>query len=333
VGNLLSWQELLPVAAEHRTGTIVLGDSDPASRSATRQVLAASGHRVIACETGPEAIKAVEEVKPDLILVNVDLDEQDGVAVCQYLKSRPVLSLIPVIIMTSDQEMSTRQASADAQADDFLRQPFNRLELGARVRSLLRLHLYFKDLEEYQSVILSMASALEAKDSYTRGHSERVGILAAQLAQELGLADEEVATIKMAGQLHDIGKIGVPDDLLNKAGGLSAEETAVVHSHASKGEEICRSLRLGQKALPIIRSHHEQFDGSGYPDRLAGEEIPIAARILSLADAFDALTSDRSYRASLSPGKALELLERETRDGRWDPKIFATLAAIVRRTM
>jgi putative two-component system response regulator len=332
-GNPLSWQDLLPVPTEHRTGTVVLGDSDPANRSSTQDVLTAGGHRVVVCQTGPEVIKVVEKVKPDLILVNVDLDEQDGVAVCQYLKSHPTLSLIPVIIMTSDQEMSIRRASASAQADDFLRQPFNRLELGARVRSLLRLHLYFKDLEEYQSVILSMASALEAKDPYTRGHSERVGIMAAQLAQEIGLSDEEIATVKMAGQLHDIGKIGVPDDLLNKAGSLTPDELTVVQSHASEGEEICRPLRSGQQALPIIRNHHEQYDGSGYPDRLAGEEIPITARILSLADAFDALTSNRSYRESLTPAKALLLLESETKAGRWDPQVFATLAAVVRRTL
>jgi putative two-component system response regulator len=219
--------------------------------------------------------------------------------------------------------------SARAGADDFLTYPVHRLELTARVRSLLRLRLYFQDLEEYHSVILSLASALEAKDPYTHGHSERVGRLASRLGAELGLPAEECEILLVAGLLHDIGKIGVPESLLNKPGRLSEPELLAVMAHPVLGEEICRPLRSARSALPMIRHHHERYDGSGYPDRLAGDGIPIGARIMGVADAYDALTSSRSYRDSLTSDEALSVLEHETRVGRWDPRVMAALRGVV----
>ena len=201
----------------------------------------------------------------------------------------------------------------------------------ARVRSLLRLRMYYRDLEAHQSVLLSLASVLEAKDPYTKGHSARVGELGARLAREVGLAPEACELMKVAGLLHDIGKVGVPEALINKKGHLTEDEFLTIMTHPGSGERLCRPLRTVHAALPMIRYHHERYDGKGYPDHLRGEEIPLGARVLALADAFDALTSNRSYRKKLASDEALGILARETVEGHWDPAIYAALAAMVRK--
>ena len=329
----LVWQDLLPLPADSRVGKILIGDANKLSRETIRTILAHEGHQVELLTDGSSVLAAVAEELPDLLLVDAELPGVDGFGICDALKSRERTRLLPIIIMTQDRHDVLRRIGSRVGADDFLTQPVRPMELAARVRSLLRLRTYFRDLEDYQNVILSLASALEAKDPYTRGHSERVGVLASRLAREMGLPELECDMLMVAGQLHDIGKIGVPETLLNKPGRLDADELVVVKFHAVRGEEICHSLRSVSDTLPIIRHHHERFDGSGYPDGLAGEAIPLGARILGLVDAFDALTSSRSYRGGLAAGEALVVLEEEMRNGHWDPELFAVFSGIVRRTM
>jgi putative two-component system response regulator len=251
--------------------------------------------------------------------------------VCEWIKRNPETELIPVILVTALTEPRDRSRAAQVGADDLLITPVNRLELVARVRSLLRLRTFHRDLEDLQSVVLSLASVLEAKDPYTKGHSARVGDLAAALARKVGLSHDECELMRVAGLLHDIGKVGVPDSLINKRGRLTEAEFRRVMDHPGVGESLCRPLRTVQAVLPLIRSHHERYDGKGYPDGLKGEEIPLGARVLALADAFDALTSDRPYRARLADEEALETLARETVGGHWDPAVYAALAAMIRR--
>lgn len=175
-------------------------------------------------------------------------------------------------------------------------------------------------LDESQNVIFTLASALESKDTYTRGHSERVANYALQVAQTLGLSVNEQQTVWRAAQLHDIGKIGIPDAILNKPGKLSKEEWAIMHSHPEMGEKICSTLSFARDFLPLIRHHHERFDGTGYPDGLSGEEIPFLARIITIADAVDAITSQRSYRPSRTIDYALEELAKG-KGSQFDPSI------------
>lgn len=171
-----------------------------------------------------------------------------------------------------------------------------------------RLEESLQALDESQNVIFTLASALESKDTYTRGHSERVANYALQLAQTLGLSVNEQQTVWRAAQLHDIGKIGIPDAILNKSGKLNEEEWEIMRSHPEMGENICSTLSFARDFLPLIRHHHEHFDGTGYPDGLRGEEIPFLARIITIADAVDAITSHRSYRPSRTIDYALEEL-------------------------
>jgi putative two-component system response regulator len=331
--SALDWRELLPLPTDSRVGRIVIGDATRSNAETIETILREEGHTVDVVSDGMSVLSAVDRGQPDLLLVDADLPGVDGFGICDALKSREQTRFLPVIIMTRERHDVLRRIGSRVGADDFLPQPVRRMELAARVRSLLRLRLYFRDLEEYQNVILSLASALEAKDPYTRGHSERVGVLASRLGKELGLSDQQCHMLMVAGQLHDVGKIGVPESLLNKPGRLDFDELVVVRFHAVRGEEICHSLRSVRETLPVIRHHHERFDGSGYPDGLAGEEIPFGARILGLADAFDALTSSRSYRGHMGTAEALELLESETAAGQWDPHLFSVFAGIVRRTM
>ena len=330
--DVRAWMEGMPAKEVVRTGRILVVDDTEANREVLLDVLGGAGHEVIVASTGAAAMRALAEEKPDLVLLDIMLPDVNGFDLCRQMKERPGTEFLPVILVTAHYELRDRTLSARAGADDFLTYPIHRLELTARVASLLRLRLYFHDLEEFQSVILSLASALEAKDPYTHGHSERVGFLASRIGGQLGLPDEECETLLVAGLLHDIGKIGVPESLLNKPGSLTEEELLAIMAHPVLGEEICRPLRSARQALPMIRHHHERYDGSGYPDRLAGETIPFGARIMGVADAYDALTSSRSYRDSLTSPEALSVLEHETRVGRWDPRVMAALHGILAKS-
>jgi len=324
-----SWDELLPPVETAPSGKILIADPGGRTRTLLEDVLQNAGNRVSFVDSAEALLEAVAVSPPDLVLIGLP----DSWAACETLRSREKTGFLPLVIMTDFEGAKDKARAAKAGADDVLMLPVNRVELISRVRSLLRLRLHFRDLEEHQSVVLSLATALEAKDPYTRGHSERVGVLSARLAREMGMTEEQCELMKVAGLLHDIGKIGVPEHLLNKKGALTEEEFQSILTHPRRGELICRPVRSLQTVLPYIRHHHERYDGRGYPDRLKGDAIPIGARVLAMADAFDALTSDRSYRKRLPSEEALTILARETETGHWDPLVFASLAGMVRREL
>jgi putative two-component system response regulator len=324
------WHDLTPALPDPRSGHVLVCDDTPANREMLEEILREAGFRVSCVDSGSAVLPVLSEDKPDLVLLDIRMPGLDGFDVCDWIKKSPETQFLPVVLVTAFSEAPDRARSAQAGADDFVTLPVNRLELTARVRSLMRLRMYYRDLEAHQAVLVSLASVLEAKDPYTQGHSARVGTLTSRLARQLGLPPEECEVLRMAGLLHDIGKVGVPERLLNKPGRLTEDEFNTVMTHPTQGALLCRSLRTVRAALPFIYSHHERYDGRGYPEGLRGEGIPLGARILGVADAFDALTSKRSYRDPLSPEDALALLAQETVAGRWDPAIYAALAAMVR---
>jgi putative two-component system response regulator len=272
----------------------------------------------------------VQREQPDLVVADVRMPYLSGISICRALKANPRTEFIPIILVTAARGEDDRREGLTAGADDFLLVPINRQELIARVASLLRLHHYYLGLQDHQNVIVSLASALEAKDPYTAGHSERVGLLAADLGQAIGQSDAFCEQLRIAGLLHDIGKIGVPERLLNKPGKLTDEEFKTVMSHPERGELICRPLRALAKVLPFIKHHHERYDGKGYPSGLRGETIPLGARVLAIADAYDTLTSDRSYRKRMTTQATLDLLEQEALGGKWEPRALAALRGVIR---
>ncbi len=325
------WHDLAPQMPDVTAGRILVCDDTPANREMLQEILQHAGFSTIAVESGEAVLPVIADEKPDLVLLDIRMPGLDGFEVCDWIKRNPETEFLPVVLVTALSEMRDRVRSAQVGADDFITLPVNRLELVARAKSLLRLRMYYRDLEDHQNVLLSLASVLEAKDPYTKGHSARVGDLAARLAREVGLPGEVCDQMRIAGLLHDIGKVGVPERLINKAGHLTEDEFLTIMTHPASGETICRPLRTVAAVLPLIRFHHERYDGKGYPDHLKGDEIPVGARVLALADAFDALTSNRSYRKKLPPDEALEILARETVEGHWDPAIYAALAAMIRK--
>lgn len=317
--------DILPVPVADPGGSILVADDSPTNRQLYRELLESEGFRVTVVADGRAALDAWTTERPDLLILDVRMPEVSGDEVCRTVKADPASAFLPVILVTAYEERDSRRRAIEAAADDLLISPVNRLELIARVRSLLRLRLYHQDLVRHEHVVLSLSAALEAKDAYTRGHSQRVGDFASRLALELGDDIEAAERLRLGGLLHDLGKVAVPEAVLHKPGRLTSAEFALVMTHPVVGWEICRHLRSAEPVLDVIRHHHERFDGSGYPDHLAGEAIPRPARILAVADALDALTSERPYRAGLSVSDAVALLREETRQGKWEPAVQEAL--------
>ena len=302
---------------------VLVVDDDVSVRSSLSRLLRREGFDVVAEADGHGALDSVRLLRPDVILLDVVLPDLDGFEVCRRLKADPETRLTPVIMLTGLAAMEDRVRGLDAGADDFITKPPERAELLARLRSLLRVKRYTDELERAEAVLLSMARSIEGKDPYTEGHCERLAAWSSELGRRLGLSDDHVTALDRGGIVHDIGKIAVPDAILFKEGTLTSEEWAIMRQHPLTGERICAPLKSLRLVLPIIRHHHEKYDGSGYPDGLAGEDIPVIARVLQVVDVYDALTTDRPYKLALSQEDALEKLHAEAEMGWRDPELVA----------
>src|SRR5579885_2680863 len=270
-------------------------------------------------QNGYDALEKMRTWRPDLVLLDLMMPGMSGYDVCKTIKSDKDMRFIPVIVITALSELDDKLKAIDMGADDFLIKPFNKLELATRIRSLLRLKAVYDDLDTSENILFSLARALEAKDKYTRGHSERVARYSRLFAQAIGRTETEQEQIWRGGLLHDIGKIGIKEAVLHKAGQLTPEEMEHIRTHPVKGYEICSPLKSLTPSLSVIKSHHERYDGCGHPDHLECEKIPLTARISSIADSFDAMTTDRPYRKGMKLEEAIAILEREKNSGQWDP--------------
>ena len=278
----------------------------------------------------PSAIQECATFRPDLILLDIVMPGMDGFEVCRHIKATPETRLTPVVLITGLTATEDRIMGINAGADDFLSKPIDLNELLARTRSLLRLKQYTDELENAEAVLFSLAHSIEARDPYTHGHCERLAEMSARMGERLGVPEEQIKALRRAGVVHDIGKVAVPDSILLKPGPLTADETKVMQKHPVVGERICAPLKTFRLVLPIIRHHHEKHDGTGYPDGLQGEEIPLTARILQLSDVYDALTTDRPYKVAFTPEVALDLMEEEAERGWWDRELFEAFREMIR---
>ena len=301
--------------------TIVVVDDEALHRTLLMDVLKAQAYTVIAVESAVAALEAAATARPDLFLVDVVMPGMDGFDLCRRLKAQEATRLVPVVLVTGLHAPEDRVRGIEAGADDFLSKPVHVAELLARVRSLVRLKRYMDQLDHAEAVLFSLARSVEAKDSRLEGHCERLAHYAAAMGEALCLDAEDLEALRRGAVLHDVGKIGIPDALLFKPGPLTAEEWRVMREHPVIGERICQPLKSMRDVLPVIRHHHERWDGSGYPDGLAGPAIPLTARILQVADVFDALTTERPYRQPLTPAEALSILRQEVAQGLWDPAV------------
>jgi putative two-component system response regulator len=300
-------------------------------RNLIRDIVRDLGHEAVVVPNGTLALEVVTADPPDLILSDVVMPGLTGFDLCRRLKGEPATRLIPVVLITAIGE-EHKIEGLEAGADEFLSKPFSRAELRARIRSLLRMKTYTDELESAEAVLCSLGRIIEAKDPYTEGHCERLAGYALALSLVLGLPEEDLTALRRGAYLHDLGKVAVPEAILLKPGPLTPEERAVIKQHPVVGETICRPLRSFRAVLPIIRHHHERQDGSGYPDGLRGEAIPVTARILQVVDVFDALTMDRPYRRAIARPAALEILEVEAARGLLDLRIVHGFRGVAHAT-
>jgi putative two-component system response regulator len=301
----------------YRRSRVLVADDTDSVRALFNRLLAADGHEVISASDGAAALEAVARHHPDVIILDVTMPHVDGLEVCRRLKADPATRLTPVVLVTGQTGLDDRIKGIEAGADDFLSKPVHPHELRARVRSLSRVKSLIDALDSAEAAFMSLALTIEARDPYTNGHCERLAQHAVKLGRALGVSDEELAALHRGGYLHDVGKVGVPDAVLLKRGPLTPEEFDLMRRHPEIGDSLCAPLQSLRTVRPIILSHHERLDGSGYPNRLRGDEVPLLAQIVGIVDVFDALTSDRPYRPALPTEAAVAHLIREVQEGKF----------------
>jgi putative two-component system response regulator len=310
--------------------TILVVEDDPHVRDVLSGLLGALGYRLLVATSAEQALDALNVVSPDLVLTDVHLGAMSGVELCARLKADPRYELMPVVILTAVGDLQARVAGLAAGADDFFTKPVEFVELRTRLAALLRVKQLLGQLERAEAVITTLALTIEARDPYTLGHCDRLSRYAVAVGEVLGLDAEMVRSLRLGGYLHDLGKIAVPDGILLKPGPLDPLEQERIRAHPGAGSDLVLGLRSLELVRPIMRHHHEKWDGSGYPDGLKGEAIPLGARIISVVDVFDALHTDRPYKAALSRSDAVAVLLRETDAGYWDPRIVDIFLDVLR---
>lgn len=307
-------------------GARLLGvDDEPWNLEVLSGLLEPLGCEFAGFNSGQGALETVREWDPDVVLLDVMMPGIDGFEVCRRLKSDPDTHLVPVVMVTALDGRADRFRGIEAGADGFMTKPIDPDELLIRVKSLRERRQRHRTLHATQDVVSVLADTLELKDSGTGAHARRLASQAAELGRGLGLPTEEIKTLEWAGYLHDIGKIGVSEAILQKPGPLTNNEWGAMRQHAELGERLIRDLAGLEDVLPIIRHHHEAWNGSGYPDGLSGEEIPLLARVFQHLDVYDALRTQRPYKPALPRDEVLRLMEAEA-GTKLDPALFVLFA-------
>lgn len=303
--------------AAAETTRVLVVDDNPTIRKILRHLFTSLQWETVEAEDGEQALKlARRHPQPHAILLDLKLAKLSGYDVCRALRADEQCQLIPIIAITALDTPEEKMRALDAGADDFLRKPINRAELTARLRALLRIHRFNQELIGAESVALALARAVAAKDGYSHSHVEQVAAYAILLGRAVGLDAAELKILKYGAILHNVGKISIPDSVLEKTGPLSPRDMALFQQHPRIGCDICASIKPLKPVLPIIRHHKEHWDGTGYPEGLRGDEIPLGAQIVGIVDAYAAMVVDRPYRKAVSHEEAIAHL-RERYERKW----------------
>jgi putative two-component system response regulator len=314
-------------------GRVLVVDDNQEVTTVLERLLRQNGYAVEVAHDGMAALQFIETSAPDLVVLDVVIPRLNGFDLCRRLKQDVSTRLLPIVLVTGNSERDKRIEGAAAGADDFLSKPVDAEELLTRVRSLVRLKRYTDDLDSASSIIMMLAVMIESRDGYTVGHCHRMANYAAALGRHLGLRDEDLQTLRRGGFLHDIGMLAIPDTVLRKPGPLEPEEYELIKSHPVIGDGLCAHLRSLQPVRAIVRHHHERLDGSGYPDGLRGDDIPIVAQMIGLVDVFDAITTQRAYHAVRPTEHAIEVLRDQARRGWRRHDITECFVAMIEREM
>jgi putative two-component system response regulator len=326
-----SFQKDEPLKDDTKPRVLVV-DDEPLNLKLFETLLRGLDYEVVKASRGEEALHAVHKTDIDLILLDLMMPGMNGYEVCRRLKANEMTRMIPVILLTALSGADAKIKGIEAGADDFVTKPPNKTELVARTKSLIRVKSLNDNLTNTENVLLALANAIEARDPYTEGHVQRVAHLALALGDRMNLPGRDMKALKLGGVLHDIGKIKVPDAILNKTGPLTTQEREIMETHSSAGYQMCLPLKkaLGT-ALDVIRFHHEKLDGSGYPDGLRGDEIPISARIMAVVDIYDALVTDRPYRKGMTRADSLRIIGEMVEGGKLDRDVVSQFVELVDR--
>ncbi len=334
---------------------ILVVDDDHRNLRLIEAMLFPLDYEVILANDGEEALEKVKKVPPDVILLDVMMPKMDGFEVARRLKEGEDTRIIPVVMVTALREVEDRVKALEVGADDFLTKPVEQTELRARVNSLLKVKAYNDHMRNYQKeleaevtrrtkqlrqafekikaasldTIYRLSRAAEHKDENTGDHIKRMSNYSAVVARRMGLNEETIEAILYAAPMHDVGKIGIPDHILLKPGKLDPDEWETMKQHAIIGAQILQGsdAEFIKLAEVVALTHHEKWDGSGYPDGLTGPKIPLAGRITAIADVFDALTSKRPYKEPFSLGKSFSII-KESRGSHFDPEVVDAFFAV-----
>lgn len=303
---------------------VLLVDDEPDQRALGRAILGSPRYEVFEAADGLEALELVTTQNFDVMILDKRLPGIDGEEVCRRVREDMGILMLPIIMVTgSGGSTSVLTSGLKAGASDFIHKPYSVQEFQARVDAAIHRKRLTDQLESAESVMFALARMVEAKDGNTGDHCSRLAQYSVRFGEALGLSGDELLALRCGGVLHDIGKLGIPDQILLKPGSFTPQEWNVMKTHTVIGERLCADLKSFRLTVPIIRSHHERWDGTGYPDGLKGEEIPLLARIFQICDIYDALSFARPYKPAFAPAEVERIMREETARGWRDPGLMA----------
>lgn len=312
-------------------GTVLLIDDDRARAAHFQNQLQTAGHLALLAADGAAGLRMLSAHECDLVLCEVLLPDIDGFEVCRAIKQAAATRDIPVLLVLAADDDLQRERAVEAGADDVVIEPVERGMVVALIKAQLRIFRMRRQLEDLEGLVVTLARAVEERDATSVGLAERVAHWAMQLGGAIGLPDDQLTQLYKAALLHDVGMLAVPVGVISKQGRLDPAEFSQVKRHPLVAQELLRVLPDSEQLLPAVRYHHERTDGAGYPDGLAGTAIPLFARIIAIADAFVALTSDRAYRRRRPREEMISTL-RQGAGKQWDASLVETFLKVVAAT-